>query len=1252
MSAGFRAGQSNDGYLQINGTDILTVSSGVLGVKNTGAQSEVRLYCESNNAHYASIKSPPHSDFIDNVTFTLPGTSGSSGQVLQTDGSGNLSWVTQSGGGGGGGVSDKMSEGNTEAEVVDTGSDGHFKVTTEGVERLRIDSDGHVKSRVANLAVSNDSATFQVLTTESQAADFGGTLGLGGVYHATNQLSFANIAGKKENSTTGNSLGYLAIATRGGSGMAERLRITSDGKFGLNTIDPQTELHVKGIDGYAELRLEGTSTGGGTIEFYNQTTKVADIFADNSNNIVFRNTTERLRIGSSGQIGIAGANYGTSGQVLTSGGASGAVSWTTISGGGGSYGNSDVDNHLNSGAASTGQILSWNGSDYAWVADQTGGGGGGLSDLVDDTTPQLGGNLSLNSNNITGTGDINITGTLTSDGVSVGDDDKIKLGTGNDLQIYHDGSHSYISESSGTGDLRLVSSRTLIRDENDSNHCIIANSGGSVDLYHNGNAKLATTSTGVTVTGTLAATAVTGDGSGLTSIAATTLGGQTGSYYTGYTDTAIANLVDSSPGTLNTLNELAAALGDDANFSTTVTTSIAAKLPLAGGTMTGALNMGSNNITTTGKVLFANVYSALGDLPSASTYHGMFAHVHGTGKGYFAHGGNWVQLLDTNNESSFLKSDANDTFSGDLTGASGANILLNSNIGNSGSTAFASMTGRLEFDQDFSDTARGPNKILLYSDGTTWISGFAVHNDTTAYYSGGTHKWYKSNSSTSFTEVANLTSSGSLSTSSQGTLWGASNDGAGSGLDADTLDGNHASRFVSGTGTIGTNEGTVNNWNSPTKSGWYSHSNASNRWTTTNWSSIMHVRLYDSNNNYATQLGFDTYDNNLYTRTNNNSTWSSWAKIWHEGNDGASSGLDADTLDGIQSTGFVSSTADDVMTGKLTLTPSGFVSGIANHACINISSSGTGETRAIDIDGGWTSGENKSISFTHGTASTNFIGQINCNYVSPAGEIRFGKLYYSGDSSAYVLDLKATSTSTADLMLSGRMVVGGNRNYSDNPYNSVSSTRLLFASADSNAISNYYIGTNMENYGGNYTKLDIAWHTGIRIGAQQQYGGTRIYNNEDFGTVLFSVGTGNANVAVTNNLTAGGNVTAYSSDKRLKENFKNIESPLEKISKLNGCNFDWIENIEELGFTPEFAKNDVGLIAQEVESVCPQAVAPAPFDQEYDANAEDPKDRVYKSKSGEDYLTVKYEKLIPLLVESIKELKSEIDELREKLEEK
>jgi len=57
--------------------------------------------------------------------------------------------------------------------------------------------------------------------------------------------------------------------------------------------------------------------------------------------------------------------------------------------------------------------------------------------------------------------------------------------------------------------------------------------------------------------------------------------------------------------------------------------------------ITGAdLDMGGN------KVLFGNVYSTEGDLPNAGTYHGMFAHVHGTGRGYFAHGGAWYPLVN------------------------------------------------------------------------------------------------------------------------------------------------------------------------------------------------------------------------------------------------------------------------------------------------------------------------------------------------------------------------------------------------------------------------------------------------------------------------------------------------------------------------------------------------------------------------------------------------------------------------------
>ena len=66
---------------------------------------------------------------------------------------------------------------------------------------------------------------------------------------------------------------------------------------------------------------------------------------------------------------------------------------------------------------------------------------------------------------------------------------------------------------------------------------------------------------------------------------------------TAFVTTAVANIVDSAPSALDTLNELAAALGDDANFSTTITNSIATKLPLAGGTLTGGLTGTSATFT-------------------------------------------------------------------------------------------------------------------------------------------------------------------------------------------------------------------------------------------------------------------------------------------------------------------------------------------------------------------------------------------------------------------------------------------------------------------------------------------------------------------------------------------------------------------------------------------------------------------------------------------------------------------------------
>ena len=73
-----------------------------------------------------------------------------------------------------------------------------------------------------------------------------------------------------------------------------------------------------------------------------------------------------------------------------------------------------------------------------------------------------------------------------------------------------------------------------------------------------------------------------------------------------------------------------------------------------GVTITGDIDLGTGDLTTTGKIYYSNNFANSVDLPSASTYHGMFAHVHAEGHGYFAHAGAWTQLLDTSSSLSEL----------------------------------------------------------------------------------------------------------------------------------------------------------------------------------------------------------------------------------------------------------------------------------------------------------------------------------------------------------------------------------------------------------------------------------------------------------------------------------------------------------------------------------------------------------------------------------------------------------------------
>ena len=115
-------------------------------------------------------------------------------------------------------------------------------------------------------------------------------------------------------------------------------------------------------------------------------------------------------------------------------------------------------------------------------------------------------------------------------------------------------------------------------------------------------------------------------------------------------------------------------------------------------------------------------------------------------------------------------------------------------------------------------------------------------------------------------------------------------------------------------------------------------------------------------------------------------------------------------------------------------------------------------------------------------------------------------------------------------------------------------------------------------------------------------------------------------------------IVAFYSDERLKENIETIPNALEKVVSLRGVTYNPNQIAESYGYNR--SEKQVGVIAQEVKEVLPEAIRPAPFDRMIFEGKE-------LSRSGQEYMTVQYEKLVPLLIEAIKELNKEIKDLKE-----
>jgi hypothetical protein len=132
----------------------------------------------------------------------------------------------------------------------------------------------------------------------------------------------------------------------------------------------------------------------------------------------------------------------------------------------------------------------------------------------------------------------------------------------------------------------------------------------------------------------------------------------------------------------------------------------------------------------------------------------------------------------------------------------------------------------------------------------------------------------------------------------------------------------------------------------------------------------------------------------------------------------------------------------------------------------------------------------------------------------------------------------------------------------------------------------------------------------------------------------------NGNMYVNGNIIASLAITTFDdfSDERLKDREGNIENPLDIVSKLQGFYYKPNKTANDLGIKGN--KRELGVSAQDVQKILPELIDIAPADISYDA------ENNVVSKTGSNYLTVNYEKMIPLLIESIKELNKNINELK------
>ena len=519
-----------------------------------------------------------------------------------------------------------------------------------------------------------------------------------------------------------------------------------------------------------------------------------------------------------------------------------------------------------------------------------------------------------------------------------------------------------------------------------------------------------------------------------------------------------------------------------------------------------------------------------------------------------------------------------------------------------------------------------------------------------------------------------ITATGSISSTPQGTLWGTANDGSGSGLDADTVDGLH------GTDIVETSNGVSSDLNTNLSAQMFGFSTGTANRPQNYGQGLTIVsdgKTQNNSSNWATQIAFGTDENSMYFRGKTNAgSWNSWHTVWHTGNDGSGSGLNADLLDGYH--------ASTTRNAPNTI-PIRDASGYLQLGWINTTSGATTSTinkiyasfddyiryvtpaTLISQLGLWTSsndgaGSGLDADTVDGLQASQFLrsdaadtavkltfGTGNVQAPTPSDATTGARLnlYPTGNGSDYSIGIESNAMwFNSDLNYkwyvdgslkfewdnaAGQFEIGGNKVWNAgndgagsgldaDTVDGIQGSSFLRSDADDTMTGALSIAP-----ASGFARLEIGGPSGAYMDFKSpfsdDYDGRIIYDGSNFvvGTGLnqpvilqhnnsTKLTTTTTGINVTGELVASGNVTAFS-DERLKDNIETLDGS--KVYEMRGVSYT------------KNGEASSGVIAQELQKVAPELV----------------------NDSGE-YLSVAYGNLVGYLIEAVKELKAEVEQLK------